>query len=109
MVLFVIGLYWLPLFCITLFMIADAVGLGSIPFVFVGEFYASDMRSVMSGLTTGLANLELFLAVKTFPNICTRIGDSGAFWLYAAVCFTAIIYTLLCIPETRGKSLQVNI
>ena len=90
-------------------MIADAVGLGSIPFVFVGEFYASDMRSVMSGLTTGLANLELFLVVKTFPNICTRIGDSGAFWLYAAVCFTAIIYTLLCIPGTRGTSLQVNI
>jgi len=100
------GLYWLPLLCITLFMIADSIGLGSIPFVYVGEFFASEMRSVMSGLTTALANIELFLAVKTFPNLCTRMGDSGAFWLYAAVCFAAIIYTLICIPETRGKSLQ---
>ena len=88
-------------------MIADSIGLGSIPFLYVGEFYPSEMRSVMSGLTTGLANVELFLAVKTFPNICSRVGDSGAFWMYAAVCFTAIIYTLICIPETRGKTLQV--
>jgi hypothetical protein len=101
------GLYWLPLLCITLFMIADSIGLGSIPFLYVGEFFPSEMRSVMSGLTTGLSNLELFLAVKTFPNLCNKMGDSGAFWLYAAVCFTAILFTLIFVPETRGKTLQV--
>jgi SP family facilitated glucose transporter-like MFS transporter 8 len=35
------------------------------------------------------------------------MGDSGAFWLYAAVCFTAILFTLIFVPETRGKTLQV--
>lgn len=100
------GLYWLPLLCVTLYMIADSVGLGSIPFLYVGEFFPAEMRSVMSGVTTGLANVELFLAVKTFPNLCSKMGDSGAFWLYAAVCFTAIIFTLIWVPETRGKSLQ---
>lgn len=100
------SLYWLPLCCVTFYIIADALGLGSIPFLYVGEFFPSEMRSVMSGLTIGLSNLELFLAVKTFPNLCNTIGDSGAYWLYAAVCFTTIIFVLMCVPETRGKSLQ---
>jgi hypothetical protein len=60
-------------------------------------------------ITLGLSNLELFLAVKTFPNLCNTIGDSGAYWLYAAVCFTTIIFVLMCVPETRGKSLQASI
>jgi hypothetical protein len=37
------------------------------------------------------------------------MGDSGAFWLYAAVCFTAIVFTLITIPETKGKTLQVTV
>jgi hypothetical protein len=55
-------------------MIADSIGLGSIPFLYVGEFFPTEMRSVMSGMTTGLANLELFLAVKTFPNLCHQVS-----------------------------------
>ena len=47
------GLYWLPLLCVTLYMLADSVGLGSIPFLYVGEFFPAEMRSVMSGITTG--------------------------------------------------------
>ena len=47
------GLYWLPLLCVTLYMIADSVGLGSVPFLYVGEFFPAEMRSVMSGMTTG--------------------------------------------------------
>jgi facilitated trehalose transporter len=47
------SLYWLPLCCVTFYIIADALGLGSIPFLYVGEFFPSEMRSVMSGLTIG--------------------------------------------------------
>jgi hypothetical protein len=71
------GLYWLPLLCITVFMIADSLGLGSIPFVFVGEFFPSEMRSVMSGLTTGLANLELFLVSNSAEHFSGNFLSSN--------------------------------
>lgn len=32
---------WLPLLCVTIFMLADVIGLGSIPFLYIGEFFPS--------------------------------------------------------------------
>jgi len=97
---------WLPLLCVTLYMLADPMGVGSVPFLYVGEFYPSEMRSVLSGITIGLSNLEMFLVVKTFPTLTHTMGDSGTFWLYAGFCLVTILYTLVWIPETKGRSLQ---
>lgn len=97
---------WLPLLCVTIYMIADPVGLGSVPFLYIGEFFPTEMRSLLSGVTVGLANLELFIVVKTFPNLTQTMGDSGTFWLYAGSCFVTILFTLVWIPETKGRSLQ---
>ena len=49
----------------------------------------------------------MFLVVKTFPDMSSSMGgDHGAFWLYAAVCFASVVFTLFFIPETSGKTLQ---
>merc|ERR1712123_537172 len=96
---------WLPMICIVSFMVAAPMGLCSIPFIYIVEFYPSEMRSLMGGLTIALSNLELFIVVKTFPNLEEGIGDYGVFWLYAFACFGAIIFTLSYIPETKDKDL----
>merc|ERR1712080_433568 len=77
-----------------------------VPFLYMGEFYPSQMRSLLSGVTIGISNLEMFVVVKTFPNLTNTMGDSGTFWLYAGFCFVTILYTLVWIPETKGRSLE---
>ena len=57
-------LYWLPVLCVVLFSVADPLGLGSIPFLYSAEFFPTEMRSILSGVTAGLSNLEMFLVVK---------------------------------------------
>ncbi len=100
-------LYWLPLLCVVVYMVADPLGLGSIPFLYSAEFFPTEMRSILSGVTAGLANLEMFLVVKTFPSMSVVMGGNhGAYWLYAGVCFATIVFVLLFVPETKGKSLQ---
>jgi len=96
---------WVPLVCVVLYMVAAPLGLCSIPFMYIAEFYPSEMRSILGGLTIALSNLELFIVVKTFPNLETAIGDHGVFWIYAGACFLAIIFTLSYIPETKDKAL----
>ena len=59
----------------------------------------------MGGMTVALSNLELFIVVKTFPNLEELMGDHGVFWLYAFACFCAIIFTLSYVPETKDKEL----
>jgi MFS family permease len=97
---------WLPLLCVTVYMLADPIGVGSVPFLYLGEFFPSEMRALLSGLTISLSNLEMFVVVKTFPNLSHTMGNSGTFWLYAGFCFVTILYTLVWIPETKGRTLQ---
>lgn len=99
-------LYWLPVLCVVVYSVADPLGLGSIPFLYSAEFFPTEMRSVLSGVTAGLSNLEMFLVVKTFPSMSDMMGSHGTYWLYAGVCFATIVFVLLFIPETKGKSLQ---
>ena len=97
---------WLPLACVTLYMAMDPLGLSSIPFVYMAEFYSGELRPLLSGVTIGLSNLELFIVVKTFPMLSTKYGDGATFWFYAGFCLMAVIFTLIMIPETKGKSLE---
>ena len=60
----------------------------------------------MGGLLIAISNMELFIVVKTFPNLEDLMGDFGVFWLYALSCFCAIIFTALFVPETKDKYLS---
>jgi len=96
---------WVPLVTVVIYMIAAPIGLCSIPFMYIAEFYPSQLRSVQGGLTIALSNLELFVVVKTFTDLEQLIGDHGVFWIYAGACFLAILFTVAYIPETKDKSL----
>jgi MFS family permease len=98
------GMDWIPLTCVITYMLADPIGLGSIPFIYVAEFFPSEMRSVLGSLTIAISNLELFAVVKTFPNLEGAMGDHGVFWLYAGACIGVIIFVLSYVPETKDKS-----
>jgi len=105
----VYGYEWLPIVSIVMYMIAAPIGLCSIPFMYIAEFYPSELRSLLGGITVAISNLELFIVVKTFPRMENMMGDHGVFWLYAVACFGAILFTLSYIPETKDKDLtQMN-
>merc|ERR1719318_1633999 len=106
----VYGYDWLPIVSMVMYMVASPVGLCSIPFMYIAEFYPSELRSVLGGLTIAISNLELFIVVKTFPNLEDLMGDFGVYWLYAFSCFFAIIFAVLFVPETKDKDLsKVNL
>lgn len=96
---------WVPLVSVVVYMLASPLGLCSIPFMYIAEFYPAEMRSVLGGLTICLSNLEMFVVVKTFPTLEALVGDHGIFWIYAGSCFLAILFTISYVPETKDMSL----
>jgi len=100
------GLDWVPLISIIVYMVSAPIGLCSIPFMYIAEFYPTEMRSVLGGLTIAISNLELFIVVKTFPNLEYCLGEHGVFLFYACACFGAILFTLSYIPETKDRRLD---
>ena len=57
-------------------------------------------------LAISLAQFEMFLIVETFPALSAALMDGAVFWMYAGVCFVAAVFTLLFVPETKGRSLE---
>jgi hypothetical protein len=50
-----------------------------------------------------VANLAVSL---TFLLLIHAVGKPATFWLYAALCAAAIVFTAFYVPETKGKTLE---
>jgi hypothetical protein len=35
-----------------------------------------------------------------------RLETAGTFWLYSAICVAGLLFILLRVPETKGKTLE---
>lgn len=42
----------------------------------------------------------------TYPPINDYLGTHVCFFIFAAFCLLNAVFTLICVPETKGKSLQ---
>ena len=98
---------WVPVLCLLVYMLSAPLGLCSLPFLFTAEFYPSEQRSVLAGLTTTITNIMMAVVLKTFTNLESLLGHHGLVLLYSGACFGAILLTLSYVPETKDKSLTV--
>ena len=96
---------WVPLFCILVIEISFALGVSPISWLYIGELFPLKHRG-FGALAASVSYACSFVSVKTFVDFHQWIGLYGAFWLYASVAALALVFTLLFVPETKGKSLQ---
>lgn len=48
----------------------------------------------------------VFLLTYTFPLLNRLLGTGGTFFNYGIICIAGGVFVLLCVPETRGRSLE---
>lgn len=85
-----------------------SVATGSLPlsFIFAGELFPLEYRSLAGGLSVIFYSICLFLALKTFSFLITSLALYGAFCIYFLIvlyCLTVLWFTL---PETKDRTLQ---
>ncbi|XP_017875465.1 facilitated trehalose transporter Tret1 [Ceratina calcarata] len=97
---------WFPVFCIFAYTITCTLGFLVIPWVMIGEVYPVQVRGIIGGLTTMAAHSFIFTVVKTYPFLVHAITRHGTFILYGGISLFGTIYFYLCLPETKGKTLQ---
>ncbi|XP_068237431.1 facilitated trehalose transporter Tret1-2 homolog [Palaemon carinicauda] len=96
---------WVPLFCILVIQIAFALGVLPISWLYIGELFPLKHRGAGS-IAASVSYACSFVSVKTFVDLQRVLGLYGAFWLYASIAALALVFTLVFVPETKGKSLQ---
>lgn len=101
-----VGMVWIPLSCLMIYICAISIGLVPLPWIMCGEVFPTKVRGFGSGISSSVTFLSLFIVVKTAPEMMTNFGEVFTFLSYGVVAFvgTAILYLIL--PETKGKSLE---
>lgn len=97
---------WLPLASFVVYVLGFSLGFGPIPWLMMGEILPARIRGPAASLCTGFNWTCTFIVTKTFLLIIDAIGSHGTFWLFGGIVCAALIFTIMFVPETRGKSLQ---
>ncbi|XP_069688345.1 facilitated trehalose transporter Tret1-like [Periplaneta americana] len=104
-------LSWLPLVLILAYIGLAAIGFNLIPWGLLGELYPTRVAGLAGGLTTCLANVMGFAAIKLYPGFEDSLkGDSertgGGFFFFGAVACVGTVFVFVFLPETFKKSLK---
>jgi sugar porter (SP) family MFS transporter len=101
------GMKGLPVLVLTLCTIGCyAMSLAPITWVLISEIFPNRVRGRAVSISVSALWIACFLLTFTFPVLNSALGPAGTFWLYAGICFVGFLFVLLCVPETKGKSLE---
>ena len=97
---------WLALAGLLLFIAGFAIGLGPVFWLMISEIYPIGSRSKAMAVCTIVNWGANFLVAQTFLTLSGAITRQGVFFLYAALAVLSILFFVLRVPETRGRTLE---
>lgn len=99
-------IWWLPLIAMILFNMCQAIGLSSIPVVFLGELFDSNVKSLAVCISKTSLALAVFIVGEVFQVLLDNFGNCAPFFVFCAMGLLGVLFVIFLVPETRGKSLQ---
>jgi len=96
----------LVLFAIIGFVASFAISLGPVMWVLLSEIFPNQYRGLAMSVA-GFWNSAVSATVTlVFPWELSHLGSAGTFLVYGMFAAAALVFVLLFIPETKGKSLE---
>ncbi|KAI8432828.1 hypothetical protein MSG28_013763 [Choristoneura fumiferana] len=107
------GPAWLPVAAVCLCILAYGAGLAPVPMVIMAEVFSFQSRpgnrahdASTNGRSINGAIILLQFNDCSFLHACRELlGPYVVFYVFAAVTLWGVLYTILWVPETKGKSL----
>lgn len=97
---------WLILLCILGFVASFAVSVGPVMWVLFSELFPNWIRGLAISFV-GLVNSAVSFGVQVvFPWELENLGSSLTFMIYGVFALLGLIFIILKLPETKGKSLE---
>jgi MFS family permease len=97
---------FLTVVCLALYIICFAFSLGPIVWTMISEIFPLRTRGQAVAISTAANWAANFAVSLTFPILRARLGSAETFYIYAGLGVLTLIFILLRVPETKGKSLE---
>lgn len=86
--------------------IISTIGFQSILIVIPGELFPLNVKAVAMTSLSIFGGLLSFAVARGYQLLKDLLGLCGVFWIFAAVAFGGALFSLIFVPETKGKSLR---
>jgi sugar porter (SP) family MFS transporter len=83
-----------------------AMSLAPVTWVLITEIFPNRIRASAVSITVATLWVASFVLTYTFPILNRSLGTSGAFLIYASICFSGAAFVALSVSETKGRSLE---
>jgi len=88
------------------FVASFAVSLGPVMWVLFSELFPNNIRGIAISFV-GLVNSAIsFLVQVVFPWELENLGSASTFFVYGVFAVLGLVFIILKLPETKGKSLE---
>ncbi|XP_059203856.1 solute carrier family 2, facilitated glucose transporter member 6 [Centropristis striata] len=96
----------IPLISTMVFIFGYAMGWGPITWLLMSEVLPLVARGVASGLCVAVSWLTAFMLTHAFTHLVDKYGLYVPYLCFTVVCVLCLLFNAVCIPETRGRSLE---
>lgn len=97
---------WIPVVCLTVYIIGFSLGWGPIPMLLMSEIFPTRGRGTAGALVIFCNWLCAFFITKEFMTLQMMLGKDGVFYFFSACCSAGVWFVYKYLPETKGKSLE---
>src|SRR5581483_6178999 len=83
-----------------------SMSLAPVTCVLISEIFPNRIRGTAISVAVSALWIACFILTYTFPILERKIGTGNTFWIYAGVCAVGFVFVRVCVPETKGKTLE---
>ncbi len=89
-----------------------AMAVGPVTWVILSEIFPTRIRGRAMAIATVILWIACYAVSQTFPMLnknpwlVEHFHHGFSFWLYGLFCVVEVVFVALCVPETRGRSLE---
>jgi len=80
--------------------------LAPVTWVILSEIFPNRIRGAAMSISVFALWSGCFTLTYSFPHLNKHLGAAGTFWIYAVICVVGFVFIRLCLPETKGKTLE---
>uniref|UniRef100_A0A0A1WK54 Facilitated trehalose transporter Tret1 n=1 Tax=Zeugodacus cucurbitae TaxID=28588 RepID=A0A0A1WK54_ZEUCU len=99
---------WLPLVLMALIILTANLGVIPIPAVVAVEILPPKIRAKGISISVALLSFFSFVQLKVFPPCMEAFGLAATIWTCAAFAALGLLYTTIFLPETKGRSMNID-
>ncbi|XP_037100772.1 solute carrier family 2, facilitated glucose transporter member 12 isoform X2 [Syngnathus acus] len=100
------SLKWASLISLLVFVAAYSASLGPMVYVVLSEIFPMGVRGRAVSVVSAVNWAANLLISATFLTMTEKISVPNMMFLYATMSFVLLVFVILCVPDTRGRTLE---